>query len=560
MCGISFLFSKKKNVKENLFIKLFTNIKPRGPEDTELYDEDFHDSKLYFGFQRLKINDVSKNGNQPFILEDSQCKIIVMLNGEIYNHLDLEKKYDFKMSSKSDCEVILYLAKYYIQNNLSLHNLFNQLDGVFAGCIYYHFKKENKIHCYFFRDRFGVRPLYYGQDETSIAFSSELKGLVDNQINLVNNIKQFPPGHYMKLIYGYDLVNEYQKISLNKFHNFSFKQTINNKNTALDGIRKYFEKAVVKRMMSDRPICCLLSGGLDSSLVASVLAKNSKEPIHTFCIGMEGGEDFYYAEKVAEHIGSIHHEIVLSQDEFLEAIPKVVEVIESYDGTTCRASTGQYLVSKYIKEKTNFKVVYVGEGSDELTGGYLYFHNAPNSFEFDKECKRLLRDIHFFDGKRSDRCISHFGLESRVPFLDKDFVDFYFSINQNLRCHKTNNQIEKYLLREAFDESNSGYSYLPKEVLWRVKEAFSDGVSSKKKSWYQIIKKNLSNISDYYESWSKKYAWYLMPYTEELYWYRQIFSDKYGDHNARVLPYFWLPKWSGNITDASARVLDVYKK
>ena len=238
--------------------------------------------------------------------------------------------------------------------------------------------------------------------------------------------------------------------TLTQYFNYTFPVSVFDEKIALHNIRQLFEEAVFKRMMSDRPVCCLLSGGLDSSLVASVLAKQSKNKIHTFCIGMKGGEDFKYAKMVAEHIGSIHHEIILTQEDFLKAIPSVVKIIETYDGTTCRASTGQYLVSKYIKENTDFKVVYVGEGSDELTGGYLYFHNAPNEIAFDQECKRLLKDIHFFDGKRSDRCISHFGLESRVPFLDKNFVKYYLSIDPKIRFHKHNGNIEKIFTQKSF--------------------------------------------------------------------------------------------------------------
>lgn len=554
MCGIQFLISKNPELGQ-LFLKLFANIKNRGPENTTYINKQFLELDTHIGFQRLKINDTSDLGNQPFIEDTDDRFLSVMLNAEIYNHKQLEKIYNITLSSSSDCEVVLHLYK-----KEGIRDLVNSLDGVFAGIIIDYNKNKKELQIYAFRDIYGVRPLYFGYNEDSYALSSELKGLA----GLVDNIQQFPPGHILSLKYNshYGLLD--RKTSIKNYYQYIHPILLNNEQYVLEGIRTHFEKAVSKRMMSDRPMCCLLSGGLDSSLVASVLAKHSKEPIHTFCIGMEGGEDFKYAKMVAEHIGSIHHEIVLTQQDFLNALPEVVRVIESYDGTTCRASTGQYLVSKYIKENTEFKVVYVGEGSDELTGGYLYFHNAPNEFEFDKECKRLLKDIHLFDGERSDRCISHFGLESRVPFLDKDFTEFYLSIDPKIRFHKTNGgdtNIEKYLLRKAFDEKESGYSYLPNEVLWRIKEAFSDGVSSKKKSWYQIIQDYVKEqIGDEYEENKKQFARYLMPYNEELYFYRKIFVENYGDENAFVIPYQWLPKWSGNITEASARVLDVYKK
>ena len=561
MCGIQLFLSKINDIKiKNLFFKLFNKIKARGPEDTELIEKTIGEYNLKIGFQRLKINDTSDKGNQPFILDNDQMFLSVIINGEIYNHKQLEKEYKISIESTSDCEVVFHLVKKFLQHNLPLSNLFNNLDGVFAGCVLYQDKLTNISQVITFRDIYGVRPMYYAEDDNSFGISSELKGLV----GLVGNIQQFPPGHFMRYSFSN---NEILGKEISRFYSYRYKMVNHKEDTILKNIRTKFEQAVTKRMMSDRPMCCLLSGGLDSSLVASVLAKQSNERIHTFCVGMEGGEDFKYAKMVAEHIGSIHHEIVLEEKDFIDALPEVVRVIETFDGTTCRASTGQYLVSKYIKENTDFKVVYVGEGSDELTGGYMYFHNAPNEIEFDKECKRLLRDLHFYDNKRSDRAVSHFGLETRVPFLDKDFTEYYLSIDPKIRFHKTNgrkigeNHIEKYLLRKAFDKDVSGYDYLPKEVLWRKKEAFSDGVSSQKRGWYEIIQEFVHHeIGDEFEEMKKKYAWYLMPYNEELYYYRKIFTEHYGEENAKVLPYFWLPRWSGNIIESSARVLDVYKQ
>lgn len=561
MCGIQLFLSKINDIKiKNLFFKLFNRIKARGPEDTELIEKTIGEYNLKIGFQRLKINDTSDKGNQPFTLDNDQMFLSVIINGEIYNHKQLEKEYKISIESTSDCEIVFHLVKKFLQHNLPLSNLFNNLDGVFAGCVLYQDKLTNISQVITFRDIYGVRPMYYAEDDNSFGISSELKGLV----GLVGNIQQFPPGHFMRYSFSND---EILGKEICRFYNYKYNMVDHKEETILKNIRTKFEQAVTKRMMSDRPMCCLLSGGLDSSLVASVLAKQSNERIHTFCVGMEGGEDFKYAKMVAEHIGSIHHEIVLEEKDFLDALPEVIRVIETFDGTTCRASTGQYLVSKYIKENTDFKVVYVGEGSDELTGGYMYFHNAPNEIEFDKECKRLLRDLHFYDNKRSDRAVSHFGLETRVPFLDKDFTEYYLSIDPKIRFHKTNgrkigeNHIEKYLLRKAFDKDVSGYDYLPKEVLWRKKEAFSDGVSSQKRGWYEIIQEFVHHeIGDEFEEMKKKYAWYLMPYNEELYYFRKIFTEHYGEENAKVLPYFWLPRWSGNIIESSARVLDVYKQ
>lgn len=528
MCGIELFLGNYNREKVR---ELFMKISKRGPDNTEIVEY----TDLFMGFHRLKVNDLTENGNQPFMFSDNNSDYYLLINGEIYNHLELEKEYNLsdKLKSKSDCEVILHL--FIIHRDIK--KVVNLLDGEFAGVIVE--RTDDKTKLYIFRDSYGVRPLYYGSGEGLFGISSELKGLS----GVLDKIEQFPPGHVME--------REGLEYSLSNYNSLDIKIEVYEETEALIGIREGLIKAVKKRMMSERPICCLLSGGLDSSLVASILSSNSKERIHTFCIGMEGGEDFYYARLVSKYINSIHHEIVLSESEFLEAIPEVVRTIESYDGTTCRASVGQYLVSKYISEKTDFKVVYVGEGSDELTGGYLYFHNAPDENEFDKECKRLLSDIHYFDGKRSDRCISGFGLESRVSFLDRDFVRYYLSIDKKLRYRK--GEIEKLLLRKAF------IGYLPDEVLWRVKEAFSDGVSSKRKSWYEIINEMVrERVGEEYEEGRKRYGRYLMPYNEELYYYRKIFSENYENEN--VLPYYWLPRWSGNVIEASARVLDVYKK
>ena len=243
--------------------------------------------------------------------------------------------------------------------------------------------------------------------------------------------------------------------------------------------------AVKKRVNNtDREITCLLSGGLDSSLIAALVRKVTKnKPLHTWSIGLKGSEDLKYAKIVADHIGSIHHSIQLEEEEFLNAIEKVIYDIESYDTTTVRASVGNWLISKYIKEKSDAKVVFNGDGSDEVTGGYMYFHCAPDELEFDKECRRLLNDIHFFDVLRSDRSISSHGLEARTPFLDRSFVQTYLSIPHEIRYHPKNNQCEKYLLREAF----RSMGILPNKILFRTKEAFSDGVSKQARSWFQII-------------------------------------------------------------------------
>jgi asparagine synthase (glutamine-hydrolysing) len=549
MCGIfSLLLDNKTKLTKDEVKEYFNRIHGRGPEDSKFLNfENYY--KLYLGFHRLRINDISDEGNQPFYEKYYQKEFYCVTNGEIYNYKKLAKDYDVELKSKSDCEIIL---KLYLKIG---YKVFNLLDGVFAGVIMCYDKLNDNYTLTGFRDRYGVRPLYFGMnngDKLEYGFCSELKGLS----GLFENIRQFEPGYIYRvdtkdmLLVKQRYCNNYFK--LNKLCNKSYEQIL------LD-VKEKLILAVKKRMMSDRPMCCLLSGGLDSSLVASILARESKEPITTFCIGLEGGSDFKYAKIVANYIKSNHYEIVLKKEDFLNAIPKVIETIESYDITTVRASTGQYLICKYISENTDFKVVYIGDGSDEVTGGYKYFVNAPTEDDFNRECKRLTSDIHYYDGLRADRAVSCHGLETRVPFLDKEFVNYYMGIPLKYRYEETKKGNEKYLLRKAFD------GYLPEEVLWRQKEAFSDGVSKKSEksekdeSWYNIIQNYVkTKVSvEEYEKGRGKYS-YLMPYSVESYYYRKVFSEKY-EGNDRVVPYFWLPKWVGNELEPSARVLDVYK-
>ena len=321
-------------------------------------------------------------------------------------------------------------------------------------------------------------------------------------------------------------------------------------------INASLHQAVKKRVFTcDRDIACLLSGGLDSSLITSLVNKYYKEKtgkkLKTFSIGMNGSEDLRYAKMVADFLQTDHTEICLAEEDFLDALDNVIMNVETYDTTTIRASVGNYLVSKYITEHSDAKVIFNGDGSDEVTGGYLYFHCAPNHIEFDLECKRLLNNIHFFDVLRSDRTISSNGLEARTPFLDKHFVNTYLSISSQLR-YKTNKRVEKYLLRKAFDNDVT----LPKEVLWRTKEAFSDGVSKQTKSWFEIIQEHIDPIIgdidiNTIENCHNK------PTTKEQLYYRNVFTKYYGE-NYKLIPYFWMPRFV-DATDASARTLNIYK-
>lgn len=529
MCGIWFCLGDFCTANYENYI---TKIKPRGPEETKSINIPFGGT---LGFNRLAINGLSNEGMQPM----TKDAITWMCNGEIYNWSHLSKQYNITITSNSDCEV---LGELYLKNRDNLENFFQLLDGVFALVIVDTEKNQVVIA----RDPFGVRPLYIGDDKY---FSSEMKGLVP----LCKNIVPFMPGTYR--VYDPKTLTLLEEKAYFKIP-FLKNPQYDSLTEASRALRIALEQSVEKRLLTERPVACLLSGGLDSSLIASLVAKNLRKlglsPLKTFCVGMPGSTDVAYARKVADFIKSDHTEIILSPDEFFNVIPKVIYNIESFDTTSVRASVGNWLVSKYIKEHSDCKVVFNGDGSDELFGSYMYFYNAPNDYEFEHECNRLLKDIHYFDVLRSDRSISSHGLEPRTPFLDRQFVQVAKSIATVLRRPIKGVQCEKYILRKAFDDGET----LPEEVLWRKKEAFSDGVSSLDKSWYEIIQEKIS-IQDNWQEYIKDYT-HLPPQTKEMFYYRNIFQIHYSAH-ANVIPYFWMPKWSPDATDPSARTLEVYQ-
>tara|TARA_B110000261_G_C13088515_1_gene358926 strand:+ start:1619 stop:3268 length:1650 start_codon:yes stop_codon:yes gene_type:complete len=546
MCGIfAYIYKLSNNedvdigryYNQDLLLENFNNLSKRGPDNTQCEIV----NNIFLGFHRLSINDLSSSGNQPMKYKD----YYLICNGEIFNHKELIKKYNFKTNSTSDCEVILHLYDYLSKGENSvdkiINKLCNELDGEFSFVLY-----DTKINNIFIaRDPYGVRPLFIGTTKTNhYVFSSELKGLHD----LVENVEQFKPGQYMvidnNLCEKFEIIqNQYHEMINSKYNS----HTINNPNM-LSNLNKIFRTAVYKRMMSDKEICSLLSGGLDSSLVASIVSeKLGPGKLKTFAIGIKGSPDLKYAQIVADHIKSIHHSIELTEKDFLDSIEEVIIAIESYDTTTVRASVGNYLVSKYISEKTNCKVIFNGDYADEVCGGYKYFKKTLDTREFHNECVRLVNDIHLFDCLRSDRSISNNGLESRVPFADKDFVSYYLSIDPKLRL--SHNKIEKCMLRKAFENDN----LLPNEVLWRNKEAFSDGVTLETRSWHEIIKEFVdTQITDeYFEENNNKYK-HNTPLLKESFYYRELFEKHYS-RRGNVIPYFWMPKWCGDMTDPSAR-------
>ena len=541
MCGI---FSYITNNNENILLENdkniynnFMKIKNRGPDNSQYL---CIKNNIILGFHRLSINDISDLGNQPMKLKD----YYLICNGEIFNHKNIINKYNFNTKSDSDCEVILHLYDYYLntekisKKSQIIKSICNELDGEFAFVLY-----DSNIETSFIaRDPFGVRPLFYGtlnniyNDNEIFVFSSELKGLN----SLVNNAKQFTPGHYM-------IISKDMSFLIDKYHEIVIYNTIN-QNNILENLNYVFRNAVYKRMMSDKEICSLLSGGLDSSLVASILSeKLGPNKLKTFSIGIKGSPDLKYAQQVADHIKSVHYSIELTEKQFLDSIEEVIYAIESYDTTTVRASVGNYLVSKFIKQNTNCKVIFNGDYADEVCGGYKYFKNTSDDDLFHNECIRLINNIHYFDCLRSDRSISNNGLEARVPFADKEFVNFYLSIPANLR--RSNDKIEKCLLRKAFENDN----LLPESVLWRYKEAFSDGVTDEKRSWHTIIHEYVNKkINDKQFNNLKNQYHINKPVLKESVYYRTIF-DKYYKGFDNIIPYYWMPKWCGEITDPSAR-------
>ncbi len=556
MCGIWCLAKAhhhEANLPSNedvtkLINKTLTN---RGPEGTRIISPNSH---VMLGFTRLAINGLNTEGMQPFIHNG----IYAICNGEIYNYKKLAAKYNISLSSGSDCEILPKLYEKLIEHP---HLFWQELDGVFAAVIIDTNRKTMMVG----RDPYGVRPLFISAMESNcrhydyeqIAFASEMKALEPLKFD---SIYQFKPGHYA--LYELDSLNI---LSFNQYHTYPDEQTNRNTNSnrelAKIAVRDSLVAAVKKRMLTERPVAALLSGGIDSSLIAALVAHELRmagaPPLKTFSIGFEGSEDLKYAKIVANYIGSEHHEIIMTPDDFFEAIPEVIKDIESFDTTSVRASVGNWLVAREIRRRTDCKVVFNGDGSDEVFGSYMYFYKAPSDNDFDQEVVRLLKDICYFDVLRSDRSISSHGLEPRTPFLDKRFVAAVHSLATNIRRPVQGVQPEKWILRAAFAESG----LLPDAVLWRKKEAFSDGVSGPKKLWYQEIQDRLASvpISPGAPSSGASAAYHMEPKTPEDIYYRSIFENLYPKR-ATVIPYRWMPRWITDATDPSARTLKVYSE
>jgi len=555
MCGIFGVFGNYDNDK---LYSLFMKIKKRGKHKSVYIEGD--DYKV--GFHRLSIIDKSINGDQPFAHHTNNRDIYAICNGEIYNYKKFKKQYEnsYNFKSNSDCEVLIPL---YLEYGI---NFIKQLDGEFSFAIYDFDLETGYKKLYLGTDHLGMRPLFYTIYNNSLLFCSEMKGLIlDN-----NRVERFKPCHYMKIDFkdinnnSNDLIFEpeyktFLTMNYNKYFDLNKIKPLkdNNLEKIFYNIRKILRNSVELRLQSDQEVGALLSGGLDSSLlcaIASDILKEKGKKLKTFCIGIKGSPDIECSKKVAEYIGSEHTIIEISQNDMLDALETVIYEIETYDTTTIRASVGQYMISKWISENTDIKVVIVGDISDELTSGYLYFHNSPDENFSHRENIKLLETIHYFDGLRADRGTSSHDLEVRLPYGSKNFIEYYLSIEPKLRVPKDG--VEKWLLRNSYKNTN----ILPNEILFRTKEAFSDGISSNEKSWFEIIqdKVNLSMSDRYFNSKKTNYN-INQPKTKEALYYREIF-DKYYINQDHIIPFYWMPNWDEDgVNDPSARKLKIYK-
>jgi len=573
MCGIFYYESigSSARVPMNTLNGLqqnFAKISHRGPDNSRFVVE----GQRCVGFHRLAINGLSSTGDQPFNLLG--CQLIC--NGEIYNHAKLSHKYGFECVSGSDCEVIVHLYKLF---NGDMRATLKELDGVFSLVLI----DTERALVHIARDPFGVRSLYTGSSSDyahDISVASEMKALQH-----CAHVEQFPGGCYMTLSkvagdgeskFDTILQSYYDDLTLNEaldvpyVYNFGTAVLHDDVNATQEQlelractlVRNLFELAVCKRLMSDRPVGCLLSGGLDSSIVSALVVRHMAKPgtvVDTYAVGLEGSVDLKWARRVAEHLGTRHHEVCLTEQQFLDAIDATIYQIESYDTTTVRASVGNYLVSKYIYENTDNVVIFCGDMSDEIFGSYRGFTKAPSDHDFARENTRMVRDVRYFDLLRSDKSISGAGLEARVPFADKTFLEFVMSLPPWMKRfgEGADYAVEKHLLRKAFG------TLLPEDVMWRRKEAFSDGVSGHDRTWVQIIKEYVDQrVSDVEFSVANELNKYKhnAPYDKESYYYRTVFERHFpGGGRAETIPYFWRHPFCDGILDPSARLLkDVY--
>lgn len=547
MCGFVGAFdlnSGSKPIAEGLkeelraqVLEMSKKIRHRGPDWSGVYTGD----NAILSHERLSIVD-PLSGKQPLVSDDG--KIILAANGEIYNHKEIRKEFEgkYNFQTGSDCEAIIPLYKQY-RTSGDFTQMIEKLSGIFAFALY---DSENDVYL-ISRDEIGVIPLYQGWDKAGRYYvASELKALEGE----CQTIEEFPNGHYF---YSKDQ----KPVRWYKRDWESFDSVKNNPRATddkgevinpgvIEKVRNGLENAVKQQLMSDVPYGVLLSGGLDSSIIAAITQKFSKKRIesdskeaawwpqlHSFAVGLEGSPDLVAAQKAADYIGTVHHEVHFTIQEALDALPDVMYHIETYDITTVRASTPMYLLARVIKSM-GIKMVLSGEGSDELFGGYLYFHKAPDAKEFHEELVRKMSKLHLYDCLRANKSLMAWGVEGRVPFLDKEFIDTAMSLNpsdkMNIRLSDGKQRMEKWILRKAFEDM------LPEEICWRQKEQFSDGVGY---NWIDTLKKMTEEkVSDAEFARRENRFPVNPPKTKEEYYYREIYSRLFpSDSAAKVVPH-----------------------
>ena len=516
MCGIVCAFDLKESSEQLRphLLEMSKKVRHRGPDWNGIYA----DKKAILAHERLAIVDPA-SGKQPLFSADG--KLVLAANGEIYNHREIRKQFDgrYTFKTQSDCEVILAL---YQEKGV---DFIDEMNGIFGFALYDAEKEEYFIA----RDHMGIIPLYMGWDSNGTFYvASELKALEGT----CTRIELFPPGHYLHSGSG-ELVRWYQR-------DWMTYDAVKNNDTSIDELREALEASVHRQLMSDVPYGVLLSGGLDSSVTSAVAKKyaqmriesdDTKEAwwpqLHSFSVGLEGSPDLAAAQKVADHIGTIHHEIKFTIQEGLDALRDVIYNLETYDVTTVRASTPMYLMARVIKSM-GIKMVLSGEGADELFGGYLYFHKAPGAKDFHEETVRKLDKLHMYDCLRANKSLAAWGIEGRVPFLDKAFMDVAMRINPKDKMI-TSERMEKWVVRKAFEE------YLPESVAWRQKEQFSDGVGY---SWIDTLKALVEEKITEEQMENAHFKFPIQtPTTKEEYYYRSIFESHFpSDAAAKSVP------------------------
>ena len=513
MCGIvcAFDLKQKSEVLRTQVLEMSKKIRHRGPDWSGVFSND----KTIMAHERLAIVDPT-SGKQPLYTKDKN--FVLAANGEIYNHRELRKQFEnkYEFLTKSDCEVILAL---YQEKG---PHFVDELNGIFGFAIY----DVKKDEYFIARDHMGIIPLYIGWDMHGTFYvASELKALE----GVCTKIELFPPGHYMTSKDG-QLVQWYKR-------DWTDYEVVKDNETNIQKIREALEAAVHRQLMSDVPYGVLLSGGLDSSITSAIAKKFARKRIesddaseawypqlHSFAVGLVGSPDLAAARKVANYLGTIHHEIQFTIQEGLDAIRDVIYNIETYDVTTIRASIPMYLMARVIKSM-GIKMVLSGEGSDELFGGYLYFHKAPNAREFHEETVRKLSKLHMYDCLRANKSLAAWGIEGRVPFLDKEFMDIAMTINPQDKMIN-GERMEKWVLRKAFED------ILPESIAWRQKEQFSDGVGY---SWIDSLKEIVATAVTNEQLANAKYKFPIQtPLSKEEYYYRSIFSDHFSSDAAAL--------------------------